>query len=30
LGTPAKMGSVLSMLPPSLRDKAIRKSMRIP
>jgi NAD(P)-dependent dehydrogenase (short-subunit alcohol dehydrogenase family) len=30
VGTPARMGSVVAMLPPSLRDKAVRRSMRIP
>ncbi|MBV8284922.1 MAG: SDR family oxidoreductase [Candidatus Eremiobacteraeota bacterium] len=30
LGGPARMGSVVAVLPPALRDRAIRASMRIP
>jgi NAD(P)-dependent dehydrogenase (short-subunit alcohol dehydrogenase family) len=30
LGTPAKMGSIIGLLPPSLRDRALRQSTRLP
>jgi NAD(P)-dependent dehydrogenase (short-subunit alcohol dehydrogenase family) len=30
VGTPARMGSVIAALPAGLRDKAVRRSMRIP
>jgi NAD(P)-dependent dehydrogenase (short-subunit alcohol dehydrogenase family) len=30
LGAPARMGSIVAVLPPALRDRAIRASMRIP
>jgi NAD(P)-dependent dehydrogenase (short-subunit alcohol dehydrogenase family) len=30
LGAPAKMGSILAMLPATWRDRAIRKSMKLP
>jgi NAD(P)-dependent dehydrogenase (short-subunit alcohol dehydrogenase family) len=30
LGMPARVGSVVAMLPPALRDRAVRASMRIP
>lgn len=30
LGTPARMGSVVAALPAGLRDKAVRRSMRLP
>lgn len=30
LGTPARMGSVIAALPAALRDKAVRRSMRLP
>jgi NAD(P)-dependent dehydrogenase (short-subunit alcohol dehydrogenase family) len=30
VGTPARMGSVLAALPAALRDKAVRRSMRLP
>jgi NAD(P)-dependent dehydrogenase (short-subunit alcohol dehydrogenase family) len=30
LGTPAKAGSVIAMLPPALRDRAVRASMGLP
>lgn len=30
LGTPARMGSVMAVLPAGLRDRAVRRSMRLP
>jgi len=30
VGTPARMGSILASLPPGLRDRAVRASMRLP